>query len=48
MAIVPLLEISTKVMMAIRISGTFWPPMCSANTSLGLGHGTRVDMRAVM
>ena len=45
---VPDEEISTKVMIAIRISGTSAPPMCSANTSLGFGHGTAVDMRAVM
>ena len=48
MAMVPLDEIKTKVMIAIRISGTSVPPICSANTLLGLGHGTRVDMRAVM
>ena len=34
--------------MAIRISGISVPPICRAKTSLGLGHGTRVDMRAVM
>ena len=38
---VPLLVISTKVMMAIRISGIVLPPIVSAKTSLGLGHGTR-------
>ena len=26
----------------------FWPPMCSAKTSLGLGHGTVVDIRTFM
>ena len=45
---VPLLLISTKVMIAIRISGMSWPPMCSAKTSLGFGHGTVVDIRTVM
>src|SRR5688572_28319610 len=35
-------------MMAIRIRGTFCPPMCKAKTSLGFGHGTVVDMRTVM
>jgi hypothetical protein len=45
---VPLLEIRTKVMIAMRMSGTFSPPMFKAKTSLGLGHGTTVDMRAVM
>ena len=48
MAMVPLLEISTKVMMAIRISGISEPPMRKAKTSLGFGHGTRVEMRAVI
>lgn len=48
MAMVPLEVISTKVMMAIRISGTSVPPICSAKTSLGLGQGTAVDMRADM
>ena len=45
---VPLLLIRTKVMMAIRISGIDVPPMVSAKTSLGFGHGTVVDMRTVM
>ena len=48
MAIVPLDEINTKVMIAIRISGMSRPNRCSAKTSLGLGQGTVVDMRAVM
>src|SRR3712207_1587417 len=48
MAIVPLLLISTKVMMAIRIKGRFVPPISSAKTSLGFGQGTVVDMRTVM
>ncbi|MEY9225388.1 hypothetical protein ABH974_005811 [Bradyrhizobium ottawaense] len=47
-AIVPLLLISTKVMMAIRIRGMWLPPILRAKTSLGFGHGTVVDMRAVM
>src|SRR4051812_13320188 len=37
-----------KVMIAIRISGTFAPPISSANTSDGSGHGTVVDIRTVM
>jgi len=45
---VPLLLIRTKVMIAIRIRGSVTPPMVRAKTSLGLGHGTVVDMRAVM
>ena len=48
MAIVPLLLIRMKVMMAIRMSGMSVPPMCKAKTSLGLGHGTVVDIRTVM
>ncbi|MCY1186648.1 hypothetical protein D9M73_275400 [compost metagenome] len=44
-AMVPLLVISTKVMMAISNSGISAPPTCSANTSLGFGHGTVVAMR---
>src|SRR5919109_1877029 len=48
MAIVPLLLIRTKVMMAIRMSGTSVAPICKANTLLGLGHGTVVDIRTVM
>src|SRR3972149_8318052 len=48
MAIVPLLVIRTKVMIAIRSSGMSWPPTCSAKTSLGLGHGTVVDSRTFM
>src|SRR5688500_1387029 len=47
-AIVPLLEIRMKVMIAIRISGMCWPNTVSANTSLGLGHGTVDDMRTCM
>jgi hypothetical protein len=47
-AIVPLLLIRMKVMMAIRISGMCLPPILRAKTSLGLGHGTVVDIRAVM
>src|SRR3712207_2090044 len=48
MAIVPLLLISTKVMMAIRIRGRCVPPISSAKTSLGFGHGSVVDIRTVM
>jgi len=48
MAIVPLLLIKMKVMMAIRIRGTFVPPIVKAKTSLGFGHGTVVDIRTVM
>ena len=43
-AIVPLDVISTNVMMAIRISGMGSPPSESANTSLGLGQGTVVEV----
>ena len=35
-------------MIAIRISGMWWPPTVSANTSLGFGHGTVVEMRTFM
>ncbi len=45
---VPLLLISTKVMMAISSNGNVVPPISSENTSLGFGQGTVVDMRAVM
>src|SRR6266404_2690511 len=48
MAIVPLLLIRTKVMMAIRIRGIFLPHSVKAKTSLGLGQGSVVDMRTVM
>src|SRR5437868_13385552 len=48
MAMVPLLLISTKVMMAIRMSGICHPAIVRAKTSLGFGQGTVVDMRAVM
>ena len=48
MAIVPLLLIRTKVMMAIRMRGIVGPPIRSANTSLGLGQGMVVDERTVM
>jgi hypothetical protein len=37
-----------KVMMAIRMSGICLPPILRAKTSLGLGHGTVVDIRAVI
>jgi hypothetical protein len=35
-------------MMAIRMSGIFLSPIVRAKTSLGLGHGTVVDIRVVM
>src|SRR5207237_10154348 len=37
-----------KVMMAIRMSVKCLPATLRAKTSLGLGHGTVVDIRAVM
>jgi hypothetical protein len=37
-----------NVMMAIRMSGTEVSPNRRANTSLGFGHGTVVDIRTVM
>src|SRR3981081_1709270 len=48
MAIVPLLLIKTKVMMAIRMRGIFLPNRTKAKTSLGLGQGSVVDIRTVM
>jgi hypothetical protein len=48
MAMVPLLVISTKVIIAIRIRGIETPPIVKAKTSLGLGQDTVVDIRAVM
>src|SRR3989304_6516287 len=48
MAMVPLLLISTKVMMAIKMSGISLPQSVKAKTSLGLGHGSVVDIRTVM
>src|SRR5215470_13111134 len=48
MAIVPLLLIRTKVMMAMRSSGTSWPKIDNPKTSLGLGQGTVVEIRTVM
>ena len=45
---VPLEVISTKVMMAISSSGMWWPAISSENTSLALGQGVVVDIRAVM
>src|SRR5882672_6454587 len=35
-------------MMAIKMSGICLPPIVRAKTSLGLGHGTVVDIRSVM
>src|SRR3981081_3705641 len=48
MAIVPLLLIRMKVMMAIRMSGIFLPQSVKANTSLGLGQGSVVYIRTGM
>src|SRR6266446_8827888 len=48
MAIVPLLLIRTKVMMAIRMRGIFLPNRTKAKTSLGLGQGSVVDILTVM
>src|SRR5262249_49180 len=48
MAIVPLLLIKMKVMMAIRMRGMVVPPIVKAKTSLGVGPGTVVDIRTVM
>src|SRR3989338_10882739 len=48
MAIVPLLLIRMKVMMAIRMRGIFLPQSVKANTSLGLGQGSVVDIRTAM
>src|ERR1700730_7508248 len=45
---VPLLVISTMVMIAMRMSGMRWFPMLSAKTSLGLGQGSVVDIRTFM
>src|ERR1700712_727696 len=45
---VPLLLISTNVMIAISSKGTLRPNSVSEKTSLGFGHGTTVDMRTVM
>ncbi len=38
----------TKVMMAISSSGTLTPPIFNEKTSLVSGHGSIVDMLAVM
>src|SRR3989338_2117745 len=48
MAMVPLLLIRTKVMMAIRMRGIFLPQSVKAKTSLGLGQGSVVDIRTAM
>src|SRR3989304_3801559 len=48
MAIVPLLLIRMKDMMAIRMRGFFLPQSVNAKTSLGLGQGSVVDIRTVM
>src|SRR5260370_30717206 len=48
MAMVPLLVISTMVMIAMRMSGMCAFPMLSAKTSLGLGQGMVVDIRTFM
>src|SRR6266496_3949734 len=48
MAMVPLLLIRTKVMMAIRSRGMLLPNSVRPKTSLGLGQGSVVDIRTVM
>src|SRR3990172_5872336 len=48
MAIVPLLLIRMKVMMAIRMRGISLPQSVKAKTSLGLGQGSVVEIRTVM
>src|SRR5229473_2029233 len=48
MAMVPLLLIRTKVMMAIRSRGMLLRHSVRPNTSLGLGQGSVVDIRTVM
>src|SRR3990170_8647280 len=48
MAMVPLLLIRTKVMMAIRMRGIFLPQSVKAKTSLGLGQDSVVDIRTAM
>jgi hypothetical protein len=45
---VPLLVIRMNVMIAMSSNGTWTPPTVSANTSLGFGQGTVVDMRTDM
>ena len=47
-AIVPDDVIRTKVMIAIRSSGTSKPNAFRPNTSLGFGHGSVVEMRTIM
>ena len=44
----PLLVIRIMVMIAINSSGMWCPPTVRANTSLGFGHGSVVDMRTFM
>ncbi len=46
--IVPLLVIRSNVMMPMSSSGTLTPKTSRPNTSLGLGHGTGVEMRTFM
>src|ERR1700726_1815612 len=48
MAIVPLLLIKMKVMIAIRRSGVSLPAIVNENTLPGFGQGTVVDIRTVM
>src|SRR5207244_9586856 len=48
MAMVPLLLIRTKVMMAIRRRGMLLPNSSRPKTSLGLGQGSVVDIRTIM
>jgi hypothetical protein len=46
---VPLLVISTKVIIAIKISGIgSLPKKDKANTSVARGHGSAVEIRTVM
>jgi len=45
---VPLLLIAIMTFVLITSSGTSAPPTCSANTWLGLGQGTVVEVRTVM
>src|SRR6516162_1359824 len=47
-AMVPLLVMSTMVMIAIRMSGMRLPPISNAKTSLTFGQGTVVEIRTFM
>src|SRR5882672_8793821 len=48
MAMVPLLLIRIKVMIAIRMRGILWPQSVNEKTSLALGQGSVVEIRTVM